>query len=179
MPAAATVSWQLRTRSMSRSIGFSLSTAMPLAAAASISWTCVGVGEQITTASSDASAKTSAVEPVGRAPYCMATSSAVSVTGSATQVRLIPGWAAMFEACTLPMRPDPHKAAFSFFMTVPVVSQALCEAALGGGLQITKQGIRFGVFPEAPPDQLSLRFRGDPSHRLVAVKVSGEAVAFG
>ncbi|MGY2747605.1 hypothetical protein [Arthrobacter sp. UYCu723] len=74
-----------------------------------------GVGEQFTTAFSDGSAKTPVVDLVGRAPYCAATSPALSGIGSATQARLIPGWAAMFTACTLPMRPGPHRATFSFF----------------------------------------------------------------
>src|SRR5688572_24343736 len=90
----------------------------------------------------------------------------------------MPGWAARLAACTRPMRPDPHRATLSFFTAIPAALLAIGETAPGGCFQITKHSIRFCVLLQASPDQLSLGLRRVSSHRLVTVKISGEAVAF-
>ena len=128
-------SWQARTVSMSRSMGFSHSTASPWAAARVMRSTWVGVGEPMMTPSRPGSAKTSAGSCTARAPVCAARRWAASMKGSAIRTRSMSGWEATLRAWTCPIRPEPNRARRrrrSLDMVCPFVKESLAGVWAAG-----------------------------------------------
>src|SRR5262245_11276888 len=112
---------QRSTRLISRSIGFSHSTALPMRADAVMRSTWVFVEDATTTASSSGSARAAAGLGAVRAPSCRARSAAALDTGSTMYLTRALGCAATLRACSLPMRPAPKTQKFnvSFAMIDP------------------------------------------------------------
>src|SRR5262249_47774025 len=123
---------QRSTRLMSRSIGFSHRTALPVRAEAVIRSTCVLVEEATTTASTSGSASAAAGSGAVRAPICPASSLAAFATGSTIDLARARGLEATFRACSFPIRPAPktQKVSLSFAMNDPPG-----KPELSGGLE--------------------------------------------
>ena len=109
---------QASTRAMSRSIGFSQSTALPVRTARMSRSTCVGVGDATTTASIDGSSITASTSVLHGAANCSPTSRADDANGSTTRASSARGWTVIESACTRPIRPQPIRPSRTMYFSL-------------------------------------------------------------